>query len=154
MQRMPQYSLDNNFAGVPGRTREQRILPQDREAGENARLRERGGVYYNQVQESHMPKPTSSHYMDDQERFNKDFAVHDKVVREQEFRRKQEHMEKRRLANYDRDMKRWEFMDTEESDAGRRLGVQQNKYQLGRKGMGSAAFNILNAQYEENNRGD
>jgi hypothetical protein len=30
----------------------------------------------------------------------------------------------------------------------------QNKYQLGRKGMGSAAFNIVNANYEINQRGD
>jgi hypothetical protein len=63
-------------------------------------------------------------------------------------------MEKRRLENYDRDMKRWEFMDNEDTDQGRRLNVMQNKYQLGRKGMGSAAFNILNANYEDNHRGN
>ena len=45
-------------------------------------------------------------------------------------------------------------MDAEEQDHNRRLNVMKNKYQLGRKGMGSAAFNILNAEYEGNQRGE
>jgi hypothetical protein len=63
-------------------------------------------------------------------------------------------MERRRLENYNRDMRRWDFMDTEETDKQRKLDIMQNKYLVGRKGMGSAAFNILNAQYEENTRGE
>ena len=57
-------------------------------------------------------------------------------------------MERRRLENYNRDMKRWDFMDNEQTDHNRKLGIMQDKYLVGRKGMGSAAFNILNAQYE------
>ena len=89
-----------------------------------------------------------------EERFNKDFASHDANVRKEEYARKQQVLEAKRLNNYDRDMKRWEFMDSEEQDSNRRLNVMQNKYQLGRKGMGSAAFNIVNSGYEENQRGD
>ena len=62
-------------------------------------------------------------------------------------------MERSRLENYNRVMKRWDFMDNEETDKKRKLDIQQNKYLVGRKGMGSAAFDILNAQYEENTRG-
>ena len=91
--------------------------------------------------------------MDNPERFNKDFATHDKVVREQERARKQNVLEAKRLQNYDRDMKRWDYMDQQDTDKSRQLDVMQNKYLVGRKGMGSAAFNILNANYEENERG-
>ena len=64
------------FAGVPARTREQRIVPKDREANEQARLRDRIGQYYRfEVNnQAHMPEPTSSHFIHETERFNKDFA--------------------------------------------------------------------------------
>jgi hypothetical protein len=54
--------------------------------------------------------------MHEADRFNKDFASHDKDDRARKFAQKQANMEKRRLENYDRDMKRWEFMDNEDTD--------------------------------------
>ena len=70
-----------------------------------------------------MPEPTSSHFIREDDRFNKDFAAHDKNVRAQEYAKKQQDMERRRLENYNRDMKRWDFMDNEETDKKRKLDI-------------------------------
>ena len=59
----------------------------DKELIENSRLRERTGGYHKFVDaaEVHNPDPTSSHYISEQERFDKDFAVADQRVRQQKF---------------------------------------------------------------------
>ena len=78
----------------------------------------RAGGYYNYEMQNagHIPEPSSSHFIHEGDRFNKDFASHDKEQRAVKFQQKQANMEKRRLENYDRDMKRWEFMDNEDTD--------------------------------------
>ena len=55
----------------------------DKERIEQTRLRERTGGYHKFVDsaEVHNPDPFSSHFISEQERFDKDFAVADAKVR-------------------------------------------------------------------------
>ena len=59
----------------------------DKELIENSRLRERTGGYHKFVDsaEVHNPDPTSSHFISESERFDKDFAVADQRVTQQKF---------------------------------------------------------------------
>ena len=44
-------------------------------------------------------------------RFDKDFAAEDKAYRDQKHQAKMQFLEKKRLEQFDRDIKRWEFME-------------------------------------------
>jgi hypothetical protein len=58
----------------------------DKEMVEVMRLKERIGGYHKYVDNAciNQPDPTSSHFMSDAERFDKDFSVYDKGARERE----------------------------------------------------------------------
>ena len=58
----------------------------DREHIEQARLRDRIGQYHKYVDNAlvNAPDPSSSHFLPENDRFNKDFAANDKVRRESE----------------------------------------------------------------------
>lgn len=62
------------------------------------RLKERIGGFHKYVDNAciNQPDPTSSHYMSEAERFDKDFSVHDKKMRAYEHQQKQEMIEKKR----------------------------------------------------------
>lgn len=62
----------------------------DREQIEQARLRDRIGQYHKYVDNAlvNAPDPTSSHFLPENDRFNRDFAAVDKIKREQEHQRK------------------------------------------------------------------
>jgi hypothetical protein len=50
----------------------------------------------------------------DNDRFNRDFAAQDKMMREQQHKRRLDIIvHYNRVEKYERDMKRWEFMDEE-----------------------------------------
>lgn len=67
------------FNDIVPRTRAERGAMKDKERIENVRLRERTGGYHKYVDsaEVHNPDPTSSHFVSEQDRFDKDFAVAD-----------------------------------------------------------------------------
>jgi hypothetical protein len=70
----------------------------DREHIEQARLRDRIGQYHKYVDNAlvNAPDPTSSHFLPENDRFNKDFAANDKLRRESEIQRKQQVVDSRR----------------------------------------------------------
>jgi len=70
----------------------------DREHIEQARLRDRIGQYHKYVDNAlvNAPDPTSSHFLPENDRFNKDFAANDKLRRESEIHRKQQIVDSRR----------------------------------------------------------
>lgn len=47
-----------------------------------------------------------------------------------------------------RDIKRWEFMEYQDSTQDEQLERMRKKYKLGQKGNGSAAYNPVNCVYE------
>jgi hypothetical protein len=57
------------------------------------------------------------------------------------------------VEKYERDLKRWEFMDEEVNREGTRLLAMNDKYLTGRKNKGGAAYNILSLNYEESSEG-
>jgi len=67
---------------------------------------------------------------------------------------KQEHLERRRLAQFDRDVKRWEFMEKHEQDNDRREEIRRNKYRCGLITGSSNGYDILNAQYDPGYKGN
>lgn len=85
---------------------------------------------------------------------DKDYAAYDREIREQEKLQKQARIEARRMNQMDRDIKRWEFMEKEETDLDMRKERMRQKYLVGKKGNGSAAYNPLNMEYESSPAGD
>ena len=57
-----------------------------------------------------------------------------------------------RVEKYERDLKRWEFMDDEGKREAEKMQALQQKASTGRANKG-AAFNILNLQYDESEQG-
>lgn len=77
------------------------------------RVDQRVGSYHKATGPLHLYQPAqvSPDYLPPDERFHKDFASYDKEVRAREKEKKNRDYERRRLENFDRDMKRWEFME-------------------------------------------
>lgn len=77
----------NNFSSLITFDTIVQAAMKDKELIENSRLRERTGGYHKYVDaaEVHNPDPTSSHFISEQERFDKDFSVADQRVRQQQF---------------------------------------------------------------------
>ena len=59
-----------------------------------------------------------------------------------------------RVQKYERDLKRWEYMEEENDRADQKINAQRAKYQVGNANKGGAAFNILNLEYEKSKEGE
>ena len=59
-----------------------------------------------------------------------------------------------RVEKYERDLKRWEFMDEEKERQQTKIDSMNEKYLTGRRNKGGAAYNILSLQYETNQDGN
>lgn len=92
--------------------------------------------------------------MPSSERFNKDFAAYDKEQRALKLEKRNKELERRRVETFDRDLKRWEFMEQQNAAEERANEIKRQKYQIGKKGAGSQAFDIINATYERSQRGN
>ena len=70
----------------------------DREHVEQARLKDRIGQYHKYVDNAlvNAPDPTSSHFLPEDDRFNRDFAANDKIRRDIESKRKQQVVDAKR----------------------------------------------------------
>lgn len=63
-------------------------------------------------------------------------------------------IEKKRVEKYERDLKRWEFMDDENEREKQRIHTMNEKYLTGWRNKGGAAYNILSLQYDETPEGN
>ena len=90
------------------------------------------------------PDPKSSHFAMPLERHTKDFAAHDMETRQQENILKQSKIEARRMHQMHRDIKRWEYMESQDKDTEDRNERMRQKYKIGMKGNGSAHYNPVN----------
>ena len=65
---------------------------------EQARLKDRIGQYHKYVDNAlvNAPDPTSSHFLPEDDRFNRDFAANDKIRRDIETKRKQQVVDAKR----------------------------------------------------------
>ena len=63
----------------------------------------------------HNANPESNYYLPENERFDHNFSAYDKRVREKTRQRREDHLEHRRVTNLEREQKKWEFMQSEQS---------------------------------------
>ena len=127
----------------------------DKELIENSRLRERTGGYHKYVDaaEVHNPDPTSSHFISEQERFDKDFSVADQKVRAAKFDHVQNRWAHLREERYNREVNRFDNMEATDVTAQQVLKVKTEQFNAGKKNHGGAAYNLLNQQYDQTNNG-
>jgi|LauGreDrversion4_2_1035121.scaffolds.fasta_scaffold131171_2 hypothetical protein len=59
-----------------------------------------------------------------------------------------------RIEKYERDLKRWEFMDEEAQRERVKMSAMQAKYLTGRQHKNGAAYNPINLQYENSQDGE
>jgi len=118
----------------------------DKELIENSRLRERTGGYHKYVDaaEVHNPDPTSSHFISEQERFDKDFSVADQKVRAAKFDHVQNRWAHLREERYNREVNRFDNMEATDVTAQQVLKVKTEQFNAGKKNHGGAAYNLLN----------
>ena len=58
-----------------------------------------------------------------------------------------------RVQKYERDLKRWEFMEEEQDREMQKIGAKKDKYLIGNANKGGAAYNILSLEYENSKEG-
>ena len=128
----------------------------DKELIENSRLRERTGGYHKFVDsaEVHNPDPTSSHFISEQERFDKDFSVADQKVRAQQYDHVQNRWAHLREERYNREVSRFENMEKMDAQQAQTLQVKKDQFNAGKKNHGGAAYNLLNQQYDQTQSGN
>ena len=119
------------------------------------RLRDKIGYFNKNVDNVlvNNPDPSSSHFQTPNDRFVRDFAAVEKMERRQRNQVKQAQIDSRRVQKYERDLKRWEYMEEEQERDQDRIGKMKSKYQIGNANKGGAAYNIINQAYERSNEG-
>ena len=143
------------FNNIAPRPREERAALKDKEKIEEYRLKQRIGGYHKYVDNAMIaqPDPISSHFISEAERFDKDFASYDKKVREQEFQKRLEVIERKRVEKFERDLNRWKYMDDEENRDKHRLEYMNEHYLTGKKNKGGSAYNVISLDYDNSNEG-
>ena len=122
----------------------------DKERIEQTRLRERTGGYHKFVDsaEVHNPDPTSSHFVSEQERFDKDFAVADARVRQHNYQKTQDKYAHLREERYNREVQRFHNMESNETKQHEILAAKRDYFNAGKKNHGGAAYNLLHHNYD------
>ena len=59
-----------------------------------------------------------------------------------------------RIQTYERDLKRWEYMEEEAQRNNQKIETLKTKYPLANANKGGAAFNILNLEYDQSKEGE
>ena len=143
------------FHNIKPRTRKEREGMRDREATEKIRLKERTGGYhqYEDFPGIHKPEPTSTMFIAESERFDKDFAAIEKKRREDEYQRRQQNLNIKRDEVINRDIGRWKMMELEEQKEKERIDARQAGWKAGQKNKASAAYNPITLDYDSTEQG-
>ena len=85
----------------------------DKEAIENRRLQQRVGQYHVYVDSGEIfrPDPGSTHFINEAERFDKDFNVADSQIRQKTFNKKEDKIVNLRAERLDRENVRYDRME-------------------------------------------
>lgn len=87
------------------------------------------------------------------DRFDKDFAVADRRIREVEVEKKHSTFDKLRQERLQRDLNRWDHMEHEEKKNNDRLQIKAEVYGAAKKNKGGSAYNIISLNYQEDKDG-
>jgi len=101
----------------------------------------------------HNAHPQSTLYINENERFDKDFAVHDRNKRMEDKYNKDIIYEKHRLANLERDSQRWEKMEHEQERANEIQEYKKKIFLQGKHNMSGMPFNPITLEYEKSDQG-
>jgi hypothetical protein len=112
-----------------------------------------GFVQYTDSAKINNPDPISTHYVPEADRFDKDFAVADKIKREAQTNTKDQKIYHLREERFQREAGRWDYEEKKEKFEVDRIGVRADKYQAGKKNQGGAAYNIVTLGYENTKDG-
>jgi len=136
--------------------RTERISDNSKETREKAFLSNRIGAYNKKSDPLKLnePEPTSSLFINEAERFNKDFAVN-------EYERRREFNEKKRIRNetlrqnlFDKEQRRWEKMDYDYVKELNKAILNKEKNIVGKKNNPGLAFNLLTLEYDKSIQGE
>jgi hypothetical protein len=143
------------YHNIKPRTRKEREGMRDREATEKMRLKERTGGYhqYEEFPGIYHPEPTSTSYIPESERFDKDFAAIEKKRREDEYQKRQQNLNVKREEVTNREVNRWKVMESEEEREKERIEQRQAAWKAGQKNKASAAYNPITLDYDSTEQG-
>ena len=91
--------------------------------------------------------PGSTYFQRPEDRFERDFAAHDKQARLEEKHRKEQIVGTKRARIMERDMKRWESMEQQEASKEQMLKKMRDKYKVGNVTKGGVPVNIISNDY-------
>ena len=129
-----------------------------------SRLKARVGgfVKYTDQANIYNPDPISTHFVAgkhfkcdflEADRFDKDFAVADRRVREVVVDKKHTSLNNLRQERMQRDLHRWDHMEHEEKKQEERIIVKAEVYGAAKKNKGGSAYNIIDLNYMQDKDG-
>ena len=145
-----------NMNNIKPKDRSERISNKNRETIEKAFLSDRIGAYNKKSDPLKLndPEPSSSLFINEAERFNKDFATN-------EYERRRDLNEKKRLRNeqlkmnlFEKEQKRWEKMDYEYMKELNKAMLNKEKNIVGKKNNPGLAFNPITLDYDKSVQGE
>lgn len=102
----------------------------------------------------HFSDPSSDLYLPENERFDKDFASHDKKVREQKFLHKEIVNEKHRIEALERESQKWERIENQSEKERQKIEFHQQVLLAGKRNMNGSPFNPITLEYEKSQKGE
>eukprot|EP00826_Nyctotherus_ovalis_P053585 TRINITY_DN6987_c0_g1_i1.p1 TRINITY_DN6987_c0_g1~~TRINITY_DN6987_c0_g1_i1.p1 ORF type:complete len:192 (-),score=65.99 TRINITY_DN6987_c0_g1_i1:47-622(-) len=142
------------FNNIAPRTREERTAMKHKDAIEKTNLAIRKGGYQSSASEEiSSPDPKSTYYLPEAERFDRDYAVHEKKEREERWLRRMQETEKRKMEQLNRDSERWRRMDEEQKHEDAKLQKLRDTCGAGKKNLSSAAYNPITLEYDPTENG-
>ncbi|EGR27534.1 hypothetical protein IMG5_194420, partial [Ichthyophthirius multifiliis] len=142
---------------IQPRTREERGAIKDKEAMEKIRINQRVGYETrntNVKQLLHNSDPTSTLFIPENQRFDKDFAVYDKALREQKFQQKEFQQEKHRLVALERDQFRWKQIEEKDIKEQKKLEHKGHVLVTCKRNTNGQPFNPITLEYEKSQQGE
>lgn len=137
------------FKNVEPRTRQERAAANDKEALEKLRLQQRKGGHlrYDGTGNPIKPAESSPMYADEADRFSRDVAAAEHSKRVQAFQKKEEHLQKVRQDNWEKERNRWNNYETKQKNEEQRFQHLRETGVGGKTNKSSEHFNIINLNY-------
>ena len=118
-------------------------------------MQKRTGGFYQYVDSAEIlrPDPVSTHFIDETDRFNKDFNINDQMKRSETYNKNQEKIHKLRKERLDREQKRFTKIDNHLQYQDDLIDIKRDHFNLGKKNKGGASFNIVTLGYDDTKEG-
>ena len=142
------------FVQIKASTREQRAAVRDKAGKEKELLKKRPGnqlVYDTRITE---PDPDSIAYAHSNERFQQDYAAHEKHRRVASARRAEDLVTQRRMANAVREEDRWRSIDAQNQREEAKWEAMRDDGEKGQRNNSSVPYNPITLKYNDSQEGE